>query len=91
MFLQHPNNVTFSSRSYDAFVDDVNGGLTQDGMKIYHPPTSFSVPLLDTIFSQIQANIQFYARLLFTSGGKLALDKCRFFHKKEIKPGNKTS
>ena len=76
MFLQHPNNVTFSSRSYDAFVDDVNGGLTQDGMKIYHPPTSFSVPLLDTIFAQIQANIQCYARLLFTSGGKLALHKC---------------
>ena len=57
-------------------MDDVNGGLTEDGMKVYHPPTTSALPLMATIYEQIKTNIQYYARLLFTSGGKLALHKC---------------
>jgi len=76
MFLTHPNRTVFSNRCYDAFVDDVNGGLTSDGMYVYQPPYPTSVPLMNTIYEQIQRNVEYYARLLFTSGGKLALHKC---------------
>ena len=77
--LVHPNRLFFSDRSFDAFVDDVNGGLTSDGLYTFHPSPTSKVPLLNTIYQQIQANVQYYSRLLFTSGGKLALDKCRAF------------
>jgi len=76
MRLTHPHRLFFSERNYDAFVDDVNGGLTSDGLYAFHPSPSSSVPLLNTIYAQIQANVQYYSRLLFSSGGKLALDKC---------------
>jgi len=76
MYLEHPSRNFFSTRSYDSFVDDVNGGLTLDGMHAFHPSPTSSVPLLQNIYEQIQVNVQYYSRLLFTSGGKLALDKC---------------
>jgi len=79
MRLTHPHRLFFSDRSFDAFVDDVNGGLTSDGLYAFHPSPSSSVPLLNTIYAQIQANVQYYSRLLFSSGGKLALDKCRAY------------
>lgn len=67
---------SFAERSYDAFVDDINGGLTQDEMYAHHPPTPSSAPLLETIYEHIQKKIEFYARLLFSSDRKLALHKC---------------
>jgi len=76
MRLVHPDNVTFSVRSFDAFVDDANGGITSDGMIMYTPKNVNSVPLMQNIFEQIQANVEHYSKLLFTSGGKLALHKC---------------
>jgi len=76
MRLVYPDNVTFSVRSFDAFVDDVNGGITSDGMIMYTPKNVNSVPLMQNIFEQIQANVEHYSKLLFTSGGKLALHKC---------------
>jgi len=76
MYLQHPSRKFHSSRTYDSFVDDVNGGLTEDGMYAFHPSPNNPVPILQGIYNQIQANVQYYSRLLFTSGGKLALDKC---------------
>jgi len=79
MKLTHPNRKFYSDRSYDAFVDDVNGGLTSDGLYTFHPSPTSTVPLLQTIYEQIQINVQYYSRLLFTSGGKLALDKCRIY------------
>jgi len=80
MKLVHPNRRVSSNRSFDAFVDDVNGGLTSDGLHTFHPPSASHIPLLQTIYEQIKVNIQYYSRLLFTSGGKLAfLDKCRAY------------
>jgi len=76
MYLSHPNNKVFSNRSYDAFVDDVNGGVTSEGMQAYHPDSELSVPIMDTIFEQIEVNVEYYSRLLFSSGGRLALHKC---------------
>ena len=76
MHLQHPDNITFLVRCFDAFVDDVNGGLTSDGMIMYKPKETGSVPIMETIFEQIEKNVEYYSRLLFTSGGKLALHKC---------------
>ena len=79
MKLVHPNGKFCSDRSFDAFVDDVNGGLTSDGLHTFQPSPASHIPILSTIYEQIQVNIQYYSRLLFTSGGKLALDKCRAF------------
>jgi len=79
MKLVHPDGKFYSDRSFDAFVDDVNGGLTSDGLHTFQPSPASRVPILSTIYEQIQVNIQYYSRLLFTSGGKLALDKCRAF------------
>jgi len=76
MHLQHPDNITFLVRCFDAFVDDVNGGLTSDGMIMFKPKETGSVPIMKTIFEQIEKNVEYYSRLLFTSGGKLALHKC---------------
>jgi len=96
MYMTHPDNKFFSNRSYDAFVDDVNGGLTTDGMKTFHRDSDMSVPLMGSIFDQIQANVELYARLLFTSGGRLALHKCycyilEFEWKQGIKKMKKTA
>jgi len=79
MKLVHPNRRFYSNRSFDAFVDDVNGGLTSEGLHTFHPSPHSKIPLLQTIYEQIQINVQYYSRLLFTSGGKLALDKCGIY------------
>ena len=79
MYLLHPNRKIYSNRSYDSFVDDVNSGLTEDGMHAFHPRADSPVPLLSTIYDQLHANVQYYSRLLFTSGGKLALAKCQAY------------
>jgi len=76
MFLYHPDGVSFSNRSFDAFVDDVNSGLTLDGMKNFHPQPNSPIPLFQEIYAQIKSNIQYYSRLLYTSGGQLAINKC---------------
>jgi len=68
---------TSVDRTLDAFVDVTNGGLTTDGYNDFTPlsPTS-PVQKYPTLYEQAEANVQFYGRVLFTTGGRLALHKC---------------
>jgi len=76
MKLKHPDG-SCVDRTLDAFVDDTNGGLTTDGFNDFIPssPTS-PVQKQSTLYAQTEANVQFYGRVLFTTGGRLALHKC---------------
>ena len=73
--LMHPDG-SFFERIMDAFVDDVNSGLEEEALKAFKPDLLPPVPKMDTIYDQTQENMQFYSNVLFTTGGKLALNKC---------------
>jgi len=89
--LVQPNGEAVA-RVLDAFVDDTNGGLTEDGFKDFiPPPPTAPVCKCDTIFHQTETNVQFYSRLLFTTGGRLALHKCAIILLRTIwKQGKRT-
>ena len=78
MRLVHPNN-TYIERVLEAFVDDVNRRLTEAAYKAFKPSPSALVPKRPTLYDQTESNVQFYSRLLFTTGGKLALHKCAIY------------
>jgi len=76
MKLGHPDGTSIE-RTLDAFVDDTTGGLTKDGFDDFTPANSASpVQKQPTLYEQTEANVQFYGRVLFTTGGRLALHKC---------------
>ena len=76
MLLQHPNQLLQSHRHLDAFVDDTSLGLTQTAYQNFDPPPNAPVPKGTSLYHQAQLNTQFYSRLLFTTGGLLAIHKC---------------
>jgi len=76
--LVHPNQ-TFLQRVIDAFVDDVNSGLTKDGLEDFIEHTDKFLKKHDNMLHQTQANMQLYSQLLFTTGGRLALHKCAIY------------
>jgi len=75
MKLGHPDGSSVE-RTLDAFVDDANGGLTTDGFNDFAPSSISPVQKYPTLYEQTEANVQFYGRVLFTTGGRLALHKC---------------
>ena len=75
MLLQHPNQRLESTRHVDVFVDDTSLGITQTAMDRFNPKPSDPVQKGQDLYSQIQLNTQFYSRLLFTTGGLLAIHK----------------
>lgn len=76
MLLQHPNQFLESNRHGDVFVDDTSLGITQTAMDRFHPKPSDPVQKGHNLYVQTQLNTQFYSRLLFTTGGLLAIHKC---------------
>jgi len=76
--LVHPNQ-TFLQRVIDAFVDDVNSGLTKDGLEDFIEHTDKFLKKHNNILQQTKANMQLYSQLLFTTGGRLALHKCAIY------------
>jgi len=78
MKLVHPNRMSIE-RVIDAFVDDVNSGLTFDSFQdflVRHPTL---VPTGKDVYDQTQKMVQFYSHILFATGGKLALHKCAVY------------
>ena len=76
MKLQHPNQNTISHRHIDIFVDDSSLGITQSAYDSFHPEPTDPVQKGATLYDQAKLNAQFYSRLLFTTGGLLAIHKC---------------
>ena len=75
----------------DVFVDDVNGGLTMEGLHHFQSQTATLIPKHTEVLEQTQANIKFYSQLLFTTGGKLSLIKCYVYLLRKIwKNGKRT-
>ena len=70
--LVHPD-LSSNHLTIDAFVDEINSGLTTDGLKSFKTSPTAPVAKHDTIYDQTAANLQFYSDLLSSSGGKLAL------------------
>ena len=79
MLLQHPSQNLTSHRHLDAFVDDTSLGLTQTAYDNFNPSPEDPVQKGPDLYSQAQMNTQFYSRLLFTTGGLLAIHKCVAF------------
>lgn len=76
MLLEHPNKETQSHRHIDVFVDDSSLGITQTAYDKFNPGPNDPVPKGADLYEQAQLNTQFYSRLLFTTGGLLAIHKC---------------
>jgi len=76
--LVHPDG-SFIQRVLDAFVDDVNGGLTKEGFQDFIPRNDNILQRGKTVYEQTQYNMQLYSHLLCTTGGKLALHKCAIY------------
>ena len=74
MKLTHPNR-TSVERVIDTFLDDVNGGLTLDGLRDFKPGVQNLIPKLSSIRTQTHANVKIYSQHLFTTWGCLALHK----------------
>jgi len=88
--LQHPDG-SFLQRVIDAFVDDVNSGLTIEALRDFTPVNEEVLNKYPTIYEQTQWNIQLYSRLLFTTGGRLALHKCAIYFLRTIWKDGKRS
>ena len=73
--LIHPDG-TYIQRVIDAFVDDVNSGLTKEGFLEFEPNHPHILKKGSTVYEQTKLNMQLYSHLLFTTGGRLALHKC---------------
>ena len=76
MLLEHPNGSVQSHRHIDVFVDDSSLGITRTAYDQFHPKPEAPVPKGSSLYHQAQLNTQFYSRLLFTTGGLLAVHKC---------------
>jgi len=76
--LVHPDRSSIE-RVLDAFVDDVNSGLTFDSFEDFLQRHPTLVPRGNDVYNQTREMIQFYSRVLFSTGGKLALHKCAVY------------
>ena len=76
MLIQHPNLTLESNRHIDAFVDDSSIGITDTAYTNFHPRPGDPVSKGRDLYQQTQFNTQFYCRLMFTTGGLLAIHKC---------------
>jgi hypothetical protein len=68
-----PDRMIQHKRHSDGFVDDTTG---------YHsrqPVWIKNVPTVDTVFKGLKSDAQSCERLLWTTGGRLALSKCKFY------------
>jgi len=74
----HPNG-TFVLRVIGAFVDDVNSGLTHEGLQSVVPRDSSVLPKGDSVYGQTSINMQLYSNLLFTTGERPVLHKCAVY------------
>ena len=68
-------NRKFLERTLDVFVDDVNGGLTMDGLRHFQSQSPTILPKNTEVREQTQSNMKFYSQLLFATGRKLTLRK----------------
>jgi hypothetical protein len=69
----NPARTVQHKRHSDGFVDDTTG---------YHsrqPEWISAQPTIDTVFQGLKKDAQSWERLLWTTGGRLALDKCKFY------------
>jgi len=76
--LVHPDRSSIE-RVLDASVDDVNGGLTFDSFEDFLKRHPTLVPKGADVYTQTREMVQFYSRVLFSTGGKLALHKCAVY------------
>ena len=76
MLLEHPNKKIVSHRHIDAFVDDSSLGITRTAYDKFEPLPDDPVQKGQDLYDQARLNTQFYSRLLFTTGGLLAIHKC---------------
>ena len=75
MLLEHPNRGTMSHRDIDVFVDYSSLGITKTAFDKFDPLPSYPVQKGDSLYHQAQLNAQLYSRLLFATGGLLAIHK----------------
>ena len=77
MLLEHPSRNIILHRHINVFVDDSSRlGITKTAFYKFNPATTAPVPKGTSLYHQAQLNTQFYSRLLFTTGGLLAIHKC---------------
>ena len=76
MLLEHPNQQQSSHRHIDAFVDDSSIGVTQSAYDAFSPHPDDPIQKGVDLYDQARLNTQFYSRLVFTTGGLLAIHKC---------------
>ena len=76
MLIEHPNRQISSHRHVDVFVDDSSLGITKTAFDNFNPDSNAPVKKGKDLYEQAQLNTQFYSRLLFTTGGLLAIHKC---------------
>jgi hypothetical protein len=71
--LQNPARTITHKRHSDGYVDDTTEyhGKMQEWIT--------KTPPIRTVFDGLNADAQIWERLLWTTGGKLALDKCKFY------------
>jgi len=77
MAMEDPGKLEVSQRNFDAFVDDVNAGLSKLGWEQFLG--SKWVPIGESLLQQAEPNVQFYSDLLEASGGALNLQKSYFY------------
>jgi len=74
MKITDPQKLVESIRNYDAYIDDVNGGLTQDAFEEFKG--NEIIPACATLYEQANVGLQYYSELLEAGGGALNLAKC---------------
>jgi len=89
--LQHTDG-SFIHRVIDAFIDDVNSGLNKEALQDFHPAVNTNVlKKYENVYEQTKWNVRLYSRLLFSTGGRLALHKCAIYLLKTIWKNGKRS
>jgi hypothetical protein len=69
----NPTGTLTHHRHSDGFVDDTTGYHSKQPEWVKNSPT------IQILYQGIQQDAQVWERLLWTSGGRLALDKCKFY------------
>lgn len=77
MKVSDPASKEVSDRKLDAFIDDVNAGVTETGWKDF--TANELVSMGETLFEQATNNMQAYSNFLESSGGELNLRKCYMY------------
>ena len=71
-----PGHLVESLRNFDAYVDDVNAGVTEMAWKQFSGNEATS--LMETLLKQAEEGLQYYSDLLEMSGGALNPIQCLF-------------